>query len=288
MKILTPDQENLLLRERSFLNELRLRLVEYNASKEDVNSLGQSITQLDDLFLLVVVGEFNAGKSAFINALLGQKLLKEGVTPTTAQINVLRYDDEVDQSVEGRNLLVIRGPADLLREMSIVDTPGTNAIIREHEAITSEFVPRADMVLFITSVDRPFTESERSFLELIRNWGKKVVVVINKVDILEQEEELAQVVEFVRANARQLFGMEPEIFPVSARLALRAKLGEPQYWIPSRFEALESYIKDTLDDSSRLKLQLLNPWGVGLHLVERFGRITKERLGMLLEDGHRL
>lgn len=288
MKILSEDQRILLRDERSFLNDLRLALERFGAPAGDQERLAQSIEQLDELFLLVIVGEFNSGKSALINALLGQRLLKEGVTPTTAQINILRYDEAAEQKVEGRNILVIRGPADLLREMSIVDTPGTNAIIREHEAITSEFVPRADMVLFITSVDRPFTESERSFLELIRNWGKKVVVVINKVDILENEEELVQVEEFVRTNARQLFGMDPEIFPVSARLALRAKLGEPQYWIPSRFEALESYIKDTLDDSSRLKLKLLNPLGVGLHLVERFERITTERLDMLQEDVTRL
>lgn len=288
MKILSEEQRNLLRDERSFLNDLRLALERFGAPAEDQERLAQSIEQLDELFLLVIVGEFNSGKSALINALLGQRLLKEGVTPTTAQINILRYDEVTAQAMEGRNILAIRGPVDLLREMSIVDTPGTNAIIREHEAITSEFVPRADMVLFITSVDRPFTESERTFLELIRNWGKKIVVVINKVDILEHAEELAQVEEFVRANASQLFGIDPELFPVSARLALRAKLGEPQYWLPSRFEALEDYIKDTLDDASRLKLKLLNPLGVGLHLVERFGSITQERLGMLQEDVSRL
>ncbi len=70
-------------------------------------------------------------------------------------------------------------------DINIVDTPGTNAIHREHEAITREFVPRSDMVLFVTSADRPFTESERAFLQGIREWGKKIVVVLNKIDILE-------------------------------------------------------------------------------------------------------
>ena len=44
------------------------------------------------LFLLVVVGEFNAGKSAFINALVGAEVMPEGVTPTTSVINLLRTD----------------------------------------------------------------------------------------------------------------------------------------------------------------------------------------------------
>ena len=82
--------------------------------------------------------------------------------------------------------------------MHIVDTPGTNAIIREHERLTTEFVPRADLVLFVTSADRPFTETERAFLETIRDWGKKIVIVVNKVDIFETREDLDEVLDFVR------------------------------------------------------------------------------------------
>ena len=75
-------------------------------------------------------------------------------------------------------------PAPLLRDINIVDTPGTNAVLREHEELTRDFVPRADLVLFVTSADRPFTESERGFLEQIRAWGKKIVFIVNKIDIL--------------------------------------------------------------------------------------------------------
>ncbi|HQF44803.1 MAG TPA: dynamin family protein, partial [Anaerolineaceae bacterium] len=85
MKILSPEQDHILQQERNFLNDLRMNLVGCNANRDDLDALGQSIRQLDDLFLLVVVGEFNAGKSAFINALLGKQYLKEGVTPTTSR-----------------------------------------------------------------------------------------------------------------------------------------------------------------------------------------------------------
>ena len=155
-------------------------------------------------------------------------MVAEGVTPTTAQINVLQYGDTVERQVRESNLHVITAPAPLLREIHIVDTPGTNAIIREHEAITAEFVPRSDLVLFVTSADRPFTETERAFLEQVRGWGKKVVIVINKIDILESASDRSRrCAAFVAENARALLGFSPEIFPVSARLALRAKQGEP-------------------------------------------------------------
>jgi small GTP-binding protein len=284
MHILTDAQEQLFNEERSLLSDLRVALVQTGTSPEDQETLRDSIQQLEEIFLLVVVGEFNAGKSAFINALLGQRLLKEGVTPTTTQINVLRYGPDQQRVVVDDNLHSLTLPASLLNELSIVDTPGTNAIIREHERITSEFVPRSDLVLFITSSDRPFTESENAFLKRIRDWGKKVVIVINKVDIFETDDDLQQVIEFVSQNAQALLGVKPEIFPVSARLALRAKIGEPGVWQASRFEPLEQYIKDTLDQKSRIQLKLLNPLGVGQALVRKYLDLTAERLDLLRED----
>ena len=259
--ILDPAQQELVREERRILNDLRVSLIRFGASDENMAPLERSIEQLDELFLLVVVGEFNAGKSAFINALVGERRMEEGVTPTTAQVTPVRYED-----------------------INIVDTPGTNAVIREHEEITSQFVPRADLVLFVTSADRPFTETERAFLQQIRDWGKKVVVVINKVDILAGEKELGEVRAYVADNARRLLGVTPEIFPVSARAAFRAKNGEPQLWTSSGFEALERYIRSSLDAVARMRLKLLNPLGVGAQLIDRYGTATKERLAALKED----
>jgi len=284
MKILTHEQEQVLKRERDFLNDLRVELVNFGVSEDSLETLGQSIAQLDDLFLLVIVGEFNAGKSAVINALLGEKMLKEGVTPTTSKINILRYGEEIDRKVAGENQEVIFLPVELLSEVSIVDTPGTNAIVRYHEELTRHFVPRADLVLFITSVDRPFTESERTFMAHIRDWGKKVVIVINKLDILQEEDESHQIEDFVRDNARDLLGVAPEIFTVSARLALRAKQGEEDLWETSQFGPLEAYIEDTLDKTSQIKLKFLNPLGVSNHLVEEVRENAYERRQVLEED----
>src|SRR5215204_3273735 len=196
-KILTPDQDELLKDERRLLSRLRTTLSRFDAAPEYQRALDRSIEQLDELFLLVIVGEFNAGKSAFINALLGSKVVTEGVTPTTAQINVLQYGETIERHVRESNLHVITAPSPLLREIHIVDTPGTNAVIREHEAITADFVPRSDLVLFVTSADRPFTETERAFLDQVRGWGKKVVIVINKVDILDCPEDVEAVRGFV-------------------------------------------------------------------------------------------
>jgi small GTP-binding protein len=284
MHILSGEQEQLLKAERTTLTRLRDSLLTFGASSQDCQTLGQSIEQLDELFLLVVVGEFNAGKSALINALLGERLLKEGVTPTTTQINVLKYAETAEHKVvdEGQQVLLL--PSELLAEISIVDTPGTNAIMRSHEALTTRFIPRSDLVLFITSVDRPFTESERAFLERIRDWGKKVVIVLNKIDMLPDETDRAEVKAFVSDNARTLLGLMPEIFAVSARLALRAKQGEPALWQASGFEPFESYIHDSLDEDERLRLKLLNPLGVATFLGKQYLQVVASRLDLLSTD----
>jgi small GTP-binding protein len=284
MRILTPEQQALVAQERQVLASLRDALVELQASPEAQDALARSIEQLDELFLLVVVGEFNSGKSAFINALLGQRLLKEGVTPTTAQVNILQYAAEPGRTVKNPHLHLVTAPVELLREIHIVDTPGTNAVIREHEAITAEFVPRSDLVLFVTSADRPFTESERLFLEAIRGWGKKIVIVLNKVDLLEREEELHDILKFVQEHAHRLLGVTPEIFPVSARQALRAKEGDQALWASSRFEALERYIHERLDERERLRLKLSNPVGVANSLTSRYLGMIGERLELLADD----
>jgi small GTP-binding protein len=284
MKILNDQQQELLKNERKLLNDLQVALVQFGASPEDKDVLCQSIEQLDDLFMLVIVGEFNAGKSAFVNALLGRPVVEEGVTPTTTRIVILRYGETEERTVVNKDQHILTLPVETLAEISIVDTPGTNAVIREHEVLTSEFVPRSDLVLFITSADRPFTESERSFMERIRDWGKKVVLVINKRDIVQTPEDLAEIEEFVAENARSLLGVTPEIFTVSTRAAFRAKQGEPDLWFESHFEPLERFIYHTLDERGRIQLKLLNPLGIGTHLINAYVSAVQARLHLLQSD----
>lgn len=286
-RLLTERQAALLAELRAVLERLNAALERFGAdtAPADMQTLRETLQHLEELFLLVIAGEFNSGKSSFINALLGASVLPEGVTPTTDRITLLRYGDTADEELHEAFLMERTYPADVLRQLSIVDTPGTNAVIRRHEELTRNFIPRADLVLFTTSSDRPFTESERAFLALIKDWGKKIVIILNKIDILE-EHEIEQVLEFVRSNARDLLGATPEIFPVSARLALRARAngGDPELWEASRFNVVERYIVETLDEETRVRLKLLSPLGVARRLVQTYLTATEDRLATLRDD----
>src|SRR5262245_13107180 len=287
---LLPDRsKRLVSEERECLSRLQRALARFEADAADQSALERSIAQLDRLFLLVVIGEFNAGKSAFVNALAGARVLEEGPTPTTTRLQILRYGETAGRHIEHESVDVVSAPVALLRDLDIVDTPGTNAIFREHERLTTEFVPQADLVLFVTSADRPFTESERSFLENIRNWGKKIVVVINKIDLLDRPEDREQVRRFVSEHAQALLGSKPEVFAISARHALRAKLAERGETggvsvAGDQFVDLERYIASTLDQRERLRLKLLNPLGVGIRLSDQTRDTIHERVALLRED----
>jgi small GTP-binding protein len=284
--IMSKREQELRAREQELLDRLAAALgrVGTDVDADDLRRFAEAREQLAGLFLLVIAGEFNSGKSSFINALLGERVLPEGVTPTTDRINLLRHGAETSEHLREAFLLERTHPADLLRELNIVDTPGTNAIIRQHEELTRDFVPRSDLVLFVTSADRPFTESERAFLEQIRQWGKKVVFVINKMDILrpaDREEVLA----YVRTNATNLLGETPRTFGVSARQALESRdAGDERMWQASGFGAVEEYLLHTLDQAERVRLKLMNPLNVGLRLAARYKDMTFERLKVLAQD----
>ncbi len=287
--MLTDEQARFLREEKETLAEIRLALADVDLPGDALTTLQDAILQLDELFLVVVVGEFNAGKSALVNALLGEKVLLEGATPTTSRVTLVKWGEQIAEQVVDENFAIYTYPLPLLKELNIVDTPGTNAVIRHHERLTDEFVPRSDLVLFTTSADHPLTESERQFLERILAWGKKIVFALNKADIIENDAALEEVRSFVLKHATLILKDTPEFFPVSARLAQRA-LSTPdpeerqRLWVASGLDALEKYINSTLDDATRLQLKFNNPLGVADHLVAQTANVNQAQSEDLKED----
>jgi small GTP-binding protein len=289
VRILDERREALVERERDLLERLVSFLNGFGAPKGDAELVQRALADLEEMFLLVIVGEFNSGKSAFVNALLGADIAEEGVTPTTDRITVLRHAEEpVERS--RRDGVFERGyPNAFLREISIVDTPGTNAIIRHHEELSRGFVPRSDLVLFVTSAERPLTESERGYLELIRDWGKKILLVINKADLLADEGKREEVRSFVDGGIRSALGLTPPIFFVSSLLARRAKaatnaMERDALMQASGFAELENYVTDLLDEEGRVRLKMESPLGVVEELNRRYRGAVNERLALLDED----
>jgi small GTP-binding protein len=277
---LNEAQKRIWTEERAVLKRALDVLSGWEAAPADLEHLRRALQQLDELFLLVVVGEFNSGKSALINALLGEAFLPEGPTPTTDRIYIVAHGQAGAPEFVQDEVRLLRYPTEFLRQVRIVDTPGTNAVLRQHEVIARDFVPRSDLVLFVTSADRPFTESERAFLESIRQWGKKVVVVINKDDVLESEAARREVETYVRSQVRRLLNFEPELFLVSARAGLRT----PDTPAADGFRRFRDHLRDTLTQVHLMALKLRSPLGVAGKLAADYRGMAAGRLQMLAED----
>ena len=257
------------------------------------------------LFTVVFCGEFNAGKTTLINALLGEELLDAGALPTTDAITVIMANDgnDDDASAEppestsidlktGVNAptqlhLFPRSQFPLLSDLCLIDTPGTNAILSlQHTSSTLRILHDADLIVFVTSADRPFSESEKQLVASTKSYRKRVVLVINKMDVLERqkgevngEETKKRVEEYVVEHASDLLGARPVVIPLSARDALSVKLlcssretyddpnsntvnNQTSLWKRSNFASLEYFLSKTLTASMKVKTKLLNPIGV--------------------------
>ena len=276
--LIQPQTQEVLARERSLLSEVGSFLTARGAPF-DVLSLAQTaLSALDETFLLVVVGEFNAGKSSFLNALLETDLLGVGVTPTTDRIYVLMKGPENGKLEQTDDPFVVRLTLDStqLEGLALVDTPGTNAVIKRHQVLTEGFLPRADLLLFLTSADRPFSESERQFLTLAKRWGRSVLMVINKADLLGTELERQEVKTFVEKYARETLGLTPPTFLVSSRSERSG--GDPG------FGALRADLESRLNEKERTRLKLENPLNIAANLLD--GELERVKLAreVLKED----
>jgi small GTP-binding protein len=277
---LSEAARDLLQRERAALGELVSLLARAELGADAERDLRTALSDLEGLFLLVVVGEFNAGKSTLVNALLGAQVMPEGVTPTTDRVTLIVHGEAAEASDASRELVRLSHPAPLLRALALVDTPGTNAVITAHQVLTERFVPRADLILFVTSADRPFTESERSFLARIAEWGKKVLVVVNKADLLQLPSEREEVLAYVRNHARATLGDTPPVILLSARAG---RSPDEAQAAASGLLELEGELAARVDHE-RVRLKLATALGVARRVARDAETAVAARMELLHDD----
>ncbi|MBN1381787.1 MAG: dynamin family protein [Deltaproteobacteria bacterium] len=187
------------------------------SDSESSEILRDRLAHLQSAALFVIVGEVKSGKSSFVNALLGEDVCEVAPDPCTAGIQELIYGEELKKTTLGDQWERIELPAPVLREISIVDTPGTNSIVRKHEAITENYIPKSDLVIFVFAAKNPHTATAWELLDLIRQeWHRKTIFVLQQADTASQH-ELATNRERVRQYARERNIQNPVVFTVSAK-----------------------------------------------------------------------
>lgn len=230
--------------------------------EERVGQVRDALFHADHPFLMVFIGPFNSGKSSMINGLLGSgELLKSGPTPTTDRITLLRYGDEAQVTNSGGETDTVFHPSPMLKRVSFVDTPGLESTVKAHEELTRKFLHRADVVVMVMLATHAMTQSNLRYLQTFREYGKKVIIAINQIDLLS-EEERQTVKEYVQNQSKDMLGIVPEIWLVSARWGMEANQNgtrNEELWQKSGLNQIESYIDRSLGDVDRLRQKLQTP-----------------------------
>lgn len=249
------------------------------------------LSDLREPLLFVVVGEVKAGKSSLLNAIFGQEFAKVDVLPATDKVYIFRYAD-TESAVEVSPHLTERyQPIAFLRDFNVVDTPGTNTIVPEHQTITETFIPRADLVLFVFSVTNPWTQSAWTLLDLVqKRWLKNVVFVLQQAD-LRDSAEIETIQQHLAATAQQKLGFAPPIFAVSARKALLAKTApddREQLWTESGFGPLEDQINRMVTESGARMLKLESTERTASLMLNELGEEVRGSFEMIVRDEEQL
>jgi GTPase SAR1 family protein len=247
--ILSPELKQQFETLRGLLQRA-LWLAERCADIEASQILRARLTNLQAAALLVIVGEVKAGKSSFINALLRENVCEVAPGPCTVRIQELIYGTEYSVKTLGDHWQRVSLPKEVLREITMVDTPGTNSIVRDHQTITENYIPQSDLVVFVFSAVNPHTKSAWELLTLIKKeWHRKMVFVLQQSDRASQA-ELTTNLEHVKQYARERQVESPIVFTLSAK---REMEGIPEH----AFGEFRSFLQNTIacGEAWRMKVE---------------------------------
>ncbi|CAN5577729.1 dynamin family protein [soil metagenome] len=241
--------------------------------------------------LLFVVGEVKAGKSTLLNALFGQEFCKVDVLPATDRVYIFKYGPR-EQNVDVAEHVTERyQPIGFLQDFNVVDTPGTNTMVAEHQTITENFIPRADLVLFVFSVVNPWGASAWELLRLVnKKWLKNVVFVLQQAD-LRDASEVKAVEQHLRETANQQLGFAPPIFAVSGRKAFLARtsgVDKERLWQESGFAPFEQHINLMVDQSRHGLPKLLTTCQTATVILSDSARRVRNILETIVRDEEQL
>jgi GTPase SAR1 family protein len=254
---------------------------------EQLETLQALLRGITEPLLFVAVGEVKSGKSSLLNALFGSEFAKVDVLPATDRVYIFRYAAE-EKSIEVSPKMTERYlPISFLRDFNVVDTPGTNTMVKEHQMVAEDFMPRADVVVFVFSVANPWTQSNWEFLDFLhKTWLKNVIFVLQQIDLREPT-EIDVIYRHLQDTAMRRLGFVPPIFAVSARKALLARtsgLDKEKLWEESAFQSLQDQINFIVTESSTRMLKLRSTFQAARTALESLNQEIRAFLDKISAD----
>lgn len=229
--------------------------------------------RIKEPFMFVIVGEVKAGKSSFINALLstGKEICKVAPQPMTDTIQQVIYGEKEEEVIINDYLKKIYHPVDILKEIAIVDTPGTNTIVEHHQEITERFIPASDLIVFVFEAKNPYRQSAWEFFDYIHSeWRKKIIFILQQKDLMN-ENDLKVNENGVHEYAEKKGILAPNVFAVSAKMELEKQEDT------SGFQSVRNFIQENITGGKAPILKLQNNIEISENINERIFKGVTDR-----------
>jgi GTP-binding protein EngB required for normal cell division len=212
--------------------------------QRDVEACEKLFSQ-DQIIDVAILGQFKAGKSSFINSLIGLDILPVGVIPVTTVVTRLSYREEpkatitdfdgtrtevtvdnVEQFVSeeknpanGKNVDVVDiGLPALSRYpgLRLVDTPGLGSAFKYNTETSREWIPEVGAAIVAVSADRPLSENDLNLLRDLARYTPKIILLLTKADLLSEAQQ-QQVVRFFRDTLKREINRDLPVYLYSTR-----------------------------------------------------------------------
>jgi GTPase SAR1 family protein len=259
----------------------------------------------NNVFNLVVLGQFKRGKTSLINALLAAELLPTAIVPLTSIATILKYGETFTVKVyfnDGRVIeiepagltqyvtekgnprnekdvqeVIISYPSAYLKDgVRLIDTPGVGSVYEHNTDVAYQYLPKSDAALFLLSVDQPVSKAELDFLIDVKEYAHRIFFLQNKSDYVGSD-DLNESISFSGKILEECMGSEVKIFPVSAKLALEGKMSGSKDVLEKSFLPQFENILNTFLMEEKGKVLLLSVTNNLLRLL------SQARLGLELE-----
>lgn len=253
-------------------------------ASECITELANASADLEMPFLFVLIGETGAGKSTLIKALFAGECVNAALSPVSGRTSLLRYGAESRESDFSEDIVDVFRPIKFLKDFNFLTLPG-EAIGSSMLPITEQFLPEADLILFVVPVTKPWADQTWGFLDRIHHkWHGKIVFVILQCD-RRTGEEVAAVSEHAQKIARHRYGRQFPTFTVSAKMALLGKSaahGQAELYHQSGIEPLRLHLSGVVESSAPRLVKLIHTCLAAREALKEF----KVRLRLVSEVIH--
>lgn len=218
---------------------------------------------------VAITGQFSAGKSTFLNALLSRNILPTGITPVTSKVNFINYGEEyklkityksgaeeyhsieniaafTDQrqkDMDDIKYLTLYAPMDILKDISFVDTPGLNSQSQSDTDTTKSVLRDVGGIIWLTLIDNAGKLSEAKILEeYMQQFKNKSLCVLNQKDKFTPE-QVETTVNYIKDKFGKFFA---QVTPISAKLALEGRALHQDVLLKAQYDKIIEEFKHDL------------------------------------------